>query len=435
MHREASQREFARALEVIPGGVNSPARAFRAVGGEPVFIARGEGATLTDIDGNNYLDYIGSWGPLILGHRHPEVVAAVNEALERGSTFGAPTVLETELATRIVDAVPGIELVRMVSSGTEAAMSTIRLMRGYTGRDVVIKFAGCYHGHVDALLVEAGSSATTLGIPSSPGIPVGCTRDTVVLPFNDVRAMREVFQSRGDQIAGVILEPVVGNMGLVPPAPGFLESLRELTHQAGALLAFDEVMTGFRLAYGGAQERLGLTPDLTVLGKIVGGGLPAAAYGGRADIMAKVAPSGPVFQAGTLAGNPLAMAAGAATLDVLRREQPYAALEDRSSRLADGLAEAASAAGIPHTVGRVGSMLTLFFSAEPVVDYRSALRCDTKRFAQFFWKLLERGVYWPCSQFEAAFVSAAHSEEDIERTIAAAREGLAEIAAEGPTTR
>lgn len=427
MHREASQREFARALEVIPGGVNSPARAFRAVGGEPVFIARGEGATLTDIDGNNYLDYIGSWGPLILGHRHPEVVAAVNEALERGSTFGAPTVLETELATRIVDAVPGIELVRMVSSGTEAAMSTIRLMRGYTGRDVVIKFAGCYHGHVDALLVEAGSSATTLGIPSSPGIPVGCTRDTVVLPFNDVRAMREVFQSRGDQIAGVILEPVVGNMGLVPPAPGFLESLRELTHQAGALLAFDEVMTGFRLAYGGAQERLGLTPDLTVLGKIVGGGLPAAAYGGRADIMAKVAPSGPVFQAGTLAGNPLAMAAGAATLDVLRREQPYAALEDRSSRLADGLAEAASAAGIPHTVGRVGSMLTLFFSAEPVVDYRSALRCDTKRFAQFFWKLLERGVYWPCSQFEAAFVSTAHTDADIDRTIAAARSALREI--------
>jgi glutamate-1-semialdehyde 2,1-aminomutase len=425
--RVRSREAFERAARLIPGGVNSPARAFGAVGGQPVFIARGEGARLYDLDGNDYLDYVGSWGPLILGHCHPRVVRAVEEALRKGASFGAPTELETQLAELIIDAMPSVEMVRMVSSGTEASMSAIRLARGFTGRDVIVKFAGCYHGHVDALLVAAGSSATTLGVPNSPGVPRGCTQDTLVLRYNDVSVLAEAFAAHGPRIAGVILEPVVGNMGLVPPAPEFLAELRRLTEQHGALLIYDEVMTGFRLAYGGAQALFQQTPDLTVLAKIVGGGLPVGAYGGRADVMSQVLPAGPVFQAGTLSGNPLAMAAGVATLLELRERPPYARLEALSARLADGLHQAATAAGVPHQVQRVGSMLTLFFTDRPVTDYDTAKTSDTAKFARFFWGMMDRGVYLPCSQFEAAFVSAAHTEADIDRTVAAAREALAAL--------
>lgn len=413
---------------MIPGGVNSPARAFGGVGGSPVFFARGTGAQLIDIDGNSYLDYIGSWGPLILGHCHPRVVQAITEAAAAGASFGAPTERETELAELIGRLVPSIEMVRMVSSGTEASMSAIRLARGFTGRDVIVKFAGCYHGHVDSLLVAAGSSATTLGVPSSPGVPQGCTRDTLVLRYNDVTALREAFGQRGDQIAGVILEPVVGNMGLVVPTPEFRAELRQLTHKHGALLIYDEVMTGFRLAPGGAQQLFGQRPDLTVFGKIVGGGLPVGAYGGRADVMKKIMPAGPVFQAGTLSGNPLAMAAGLATLHELSENPPYERLEALGARLAAGLADAARAAGVAHQVQRVGSMWTLFFTDRPVTDYDSAKTSDTARFGRFFWAMLERGVYLPCSQFEAAFLSAAHTERHVEQTITAARDALAEIA-------
>jgi glutamate-1-semialdehyde 2,1-aminomutase len=427
-HRR-SQEAFQRACRFIPGGVNSPARAFGAVGGQPPFIERGEGPYLFDIDGNRYLDYVGSWGPLILGHCHPRVVKAVEQALHRGASFGAPTELETQLAELIVQAVPSIEMVRMVSSGTEASMSAIRLARGFTGRDLIVKFAGCYHGHVDSLLVAAGSSATTHGVPNSPGVPRGCTADTLVLRYNDCATLAEAFKLQGDQIAGVILEPVVGNMGLVTPQAEFLTELRRLTSKHGALLIYDEVMTGFRLAYGGAQELYRQQPDLTVLGKIVGGGLPVAAYGGRAEIMRKVMPAGPVFQAGTLSGNPLAMAAGIATLTELRDHPPYAMLERLGQKLATGLQEAARAAGIPHQLARVGSMWTLFFTEQPVTDYDAAKKCDTARFARFFWAMLDRGIYLPCSQFEAAFISAAHTEEQIEQTIVAAREALAELSA------
>jgi glutamate-1-semialdehyde 2,1-aminomutase len=425
--RVRSQEAFRQACRVIPGGVNSPARAFGAVGGQPLFIARGEGPYLFDVDGNQYLDYVGSWGPLILGHAHPRVVQAVEEALRRGASFGAPTELETQLAETIIDAMPSIEMVRMVSSGTEASMSAIRLARGFTGRNVIIKFAGCYHGHVDSLLVQAGSSATTLGVPNSPGVPPGATADTLVLRFNDVEGLAEAFEAQGSRIAGVIVEPVVGNMGLVAPRPEFLAELRRLTHQHGALLIYDEVMTGFRLAYGGAQQLYLQKPDLTVLGKIVGGGLPVGAYGGRADVMKRIMPAGPVFQAGTLSGNPLAMAAGLVTLQELRDHPPYQRLEQTSRTLADGLDQAARAAGVPHHVARVGSMITLFFNPGPVTDYDGARRSDTARFGRFFWAMMDRGVYLPCSQFEAAFVSAAHTEQHIGQTIAAAREALAEI--------
>jgi glutamate-1-semialdehyde 2,1-aminomutase len=425
-NRQRSRDAFARACRVIPGGVNSPARAFGAVGGQPVFFARGDGPYLFDLDGNSYLDYIGSWGPLILGHCHPRVVQAVEEALHRGASFGAPTELETELAERIVQAVPSIEMVRMVSSGTEASMSAIRLARGYTGRDGIVKFAGCYHGHVDSLLVQAGSSATTLGVPNSPGVPSGCTADTFILHFNDVEGLARTFAAHGDRIAGVILEPVVGNMGLVAPRPEFLSDLRRLTLHHGALLIYDEVITGFRVALGGAQELYGQTPDLTVLGKIVGGGLPVGAYGGRADIMKKIMPAGPVFQAGTLSGNPLAMAAGLATLRELAEHPPYARLEQLGRRLADGLTQAAAAAGVAYRLARVGSMWTLFFNPGPVTDYETARRSDTARFARFFWAMLDRGVYLPCSQFEAAFLSAVHTEQHVEQTVAAARAALQE---------
>jgi glutamate-1-semialdehyde 2,1-aminomutase len=425
--RVRSREAFQRAGRVIPGGVNSPARAFGAVGGQPLFIARGEGPYLYDVDGNPYLDYVGSWGPLILGHAHPRVVRAVEEALHKGASFGAPTELETQLAELIVEAVPSIEMVRMVSSGTEASMSAIRLARGFTGRDVIVKFAGCYHGHVDSLLVQAGSSATTLGVPNSPGVPKGCTADTLALKFNDVQGLADAFRAHGDRIAGVILEPVVGNMGLVPPQPEFLAELRRLAEQHGALLIYDEVMTGFRLAFGGAQQLYHQMPDLTVLGKIVGGGLPVGAFGGRADVMKHVLPAGPVFQAGTLSGNPLAMAAGLATLQELSDHPPYARLEQLGRVLADGMDQAAAAAGVPHQLARVGSMWTLFFNAEPVTDYDGACKSDTARFGRFFWAMLDRGVYLPCSQFEAAFQSAAHTEQHVTQTIAAAREALAEI--------
>jgi glutamate-1-semialdehyde 2,1-aminomutase len=393
-------------------------------------MAKAEGPILEDVDGQRYVDYIGSWGPMILGHRHPEVVAAVERELNRGMSYGAPSPLEADLAERVIQAVPSIDQVRMTSSGTEAAMSAIRVARGFTGRDYIIKFAGCYHGHVDSLLVQAGSGAMTLGTPTSPGVPADLVRNTLVLRFNDFQQVRETFARMPGEIAGVMLEPVVGNMGLVPPEPGFLQTLRELTSKDGSLLIFDEVMTGFRLAYGGAQERFGITPDITALGKIIGGGMPVGAYGGRADVMAKVSPIGPVYQAGTLSGNPLAMASGIATLDQLRDKSVYDRLEKLSARLADGLGKAACDAGIPHTVPRVGSMMTLFFHPEPIRDYDGASQADTGRFARFFWKLIRRGIYWPCSQFEALFVSAAHTEELIDQTIAAAREALCEIAHE-----
>lgn len=428
MSREQSHRLFTRAKQVIPGGVNSPARAFGGVGGEPVLMKKGDGAYLWDVDGNKYIDYIGSWGPHILGHRHPAILDAVQRALEMGTSFGAPTELETELAELVVEAVPSIEMVRMVNSGTEASMSAVRVARGFTGRSKIVKFAGCYHGHVDALLVKAGSAATTLGVPSSPGVPHGATADTLVLEFNDLREVEAAFQRQGHEIAAVLLEPVVGNMGLVLPEPGFLEGLRSLCTQYGALLVFDEVMTGFRVAYGGVQERLGIKPDMTVLGKIIGGGMPVGAYGGRADVMKTVSPVGPVYQAGTLSGNPVAMSCGIATLRTLKTDNPYPRLEQLAQRLEQGLAQAAAEAGLPHTTARMGSMLTLFFNGARATNYTQAAASDTKRFARFFWGLLNRGVYFPCSQFEALFVSSAHSESDIDATIQAAREACRDAA-------
>jgi len=424
---EASHEAFLRANRVIPGGVNSPARAFGAVGGEPPFIARAEGAFLYDIDGHRYIDYIGSWGPMILGHAHPTVRQAISESLALGTSFGAPTVREVEIAEMVAQAVPSIEKVRFVSSGTEAAMSAVRIARGATGRDKIIKMTGHYHGHLDALLVQAGSAATTLGHPNSPGVTRGAVCDTLLCPFNDASAVADLLEQYRGEVAAVLLEPIAGNMGLVPPRPGYLEELRELTRVHGALLVFDEVMTGFRVAYGGAQELLGVTPDLTALGKIIGGGLPAAAYGAAAGIMDHVSPVGPVFQAGTLSGNPLAMAAGLATLRLLRDHPPYSYLETLSARLAEGLDRAAADAAIPHVVQRVGSMLTLFFHDGPVHNYDDARQCDTRMFARFFWEMLARGVYLPCSQFEAAFISAAHTEAEIDHTIQAAREAFAAI--------
>jgi glutamate-1-semialdehyde 2,1-aminomutase len=422
-----SHEAFVRACRVIPGGVNSPARAFGAVGGEPPFMARAQGAYLYDIDGHQYVDYIGSWGPMILGHGHPAVKAEVASALEGGSSFGAPTLREVEIAEAVVAAVPSLEKVRFVSSGTEATMSAIRVARGVTGRKKIVKMTGHYHGHVDALLVQAGSAATTLGTPNSPGVTPGATEDTVLCPFNDGAAVAEAFERFPGAIAAVLLEPVAGNMGLVPPRPGYLEQLRELTERHGAMLVFDEVMTGFRLALGGAQERYAIRPDMTALGKIIGGGLPAAAYGAAAAVMDFVSPAGPVYQAGTLSGNPLAMAAGLATVRTLRDDPPYDRLEALSARLEDGLRRAASDAKVPHVVQRVGSMLTLFFHDGPVHNYEEAKQSDTALFGRFFWEMLARGVYLPCSQFEAAFVSAAHTEADIDHTVAAATEALRAI--------
>ena len=419
-----SHDAFARANRVIPGGVNSPARAFGGVGGEPPFIARAQGAYLHDIDGHSYIDYVGSWGPMILGHAHPLVRTEVASALELGASFGAPTIREIDIAEMVAAAVPSIEKVRFVSSGTEASMSAVRLARGVTGRSKIIKMTGHYHGHVDALLVQAGSAATTLGTPNSPGVTQGSVDDTILCPFNDVQSVADVLTRLPGQVAAIILEPIAGNMGLVPPRSGYLSALRELTASDGCLLVFDEVMTGFRVAYGGAQQLFGITPDLTVLGKIIGGGLPAAAYGSSTAVMDRVSPAGPIYQAGTLSGNPLAMASGLATLRLLHDEPPYERLEALSARLADGLDRAATDAGIPHVVQRVGSMLTLFFHDGAVHDYTEACRSNTQLFARFFWEMLARGVYLPCSQFEAAFVSAAHTQSDIDQTIEAAREAL-----------
>jgi glutamate-1-semialdehyde 2,1-aminomutase len=432
MLHEKSHKAFERAKQLMPGGVNSPARAFGGVGGEPVFIDRAEGVYLFDVDGNRYIDLIGSWGPMILGHTHPAVVEAVQTALHRGTSFGAPTVAENELAELVVEAVPSIEKLRLVNSGTEATMSAIRLARGYTGRPLIVKFAGNYHGHVDSLLVAAGSSAATLGAPNSPGVTEGASRDTLILHYNDPEAIEDVFDEFGPQIAGVIVEPIVGNMGCVRGTTEFHAALREMTYKHGALLIFDEVMTGFRVAYGGAQSLLGIKPDLTTLGKIIGGGLPVGAYGGRAKIMDLVLPAGKVFQAGTLSGNPLATAAGIATLRILRDTAPYSQLEQLSARLAAGLESAARTAGIPAQIGRCGSMMTLFFNTHPVADWPTAARCDTHRYGRFFWSMLDRGVYLPCSQFEALFLSTAHTEADVDAVIAAANASLAECQNESP---
>lgn len=410
-----SEALFARAQQAIPGGVNSPVRAFRSVGGVPRFIARGEGSRLFDVDGNEYIDYVGSWGPLILGHRPAPVIEALREVLEIGTSFGAPTEREVDLAEEITAAVPSMERVRLVNSGTEATMSALRVARGFTGRDLTIKFEGCYHGHVDSLLVKAGSGMATLGIADTQGVPAAFAATTIALPYNSIAAVERAFSERGDQIAAVIVEPVVGNMGCVPPVPGFLESLRHLTARHGAVLIFDEVMTGFRLALGGAQARFGIKPDMTTVGKIVGGGLPLAAYGGRADIMSMVAPVGPIYQAGTLSGNPMAVAAGLAMLRYLKSHpEVYDVIERRTAQLT-----ANPPAGV--TVNRVGSMFTFFFTEKPVTDWDSAKLADAARFGKLFHWMLERGVYLAPSQFEAGFVSAAHSEEDIARTVLAMR--------------
>ncbi len=427
LDHQNSQREYARAKTLMPGGVNSAARAFGAVGGEPLVFERGEGAYLFDIDGNRYIDYIGSWGPMIFGHQWPRISEAVHSAVDRGTSFGAPTVAENELAELVIEAVPSVEMVRLVNSGTEATMSAIRLARGYTGRDVVIKFAGNYHGHVDSLLVSAGSAAATLAVPNSPGVTAGTSQDTMVLNYNDAQMLSDAFKTHGDRIAAVILEPVCGNMGCVTPTKEFLSALRSLTQDNGAVLIFDEVMCGFRVAHGGAQSLFGVSPDLTTLGKIVGGGLPMGVFGGKREIMQHVLPAGKVFQAGTLSGNPIATAAGIAMLRSLKETPPYERLEQLADRLAAGLSAAATEAGVEHCVNRVGSMLTLFFNPGPVTCWESASKCDTEMFSKYFWGLIERGIYMPCSQFEALFISNSHSDDDIEHTIKMAAETLKSI--------
>jgi glutamate-1-semialdehyde 2,1-aminomutase len=421
-----SDELFARASEIIPGGVNSPVRSWRAVGGSPVFIERGRGAHVTDVDGRSYLDFVGSWGPLILGHAHPEVVAAVTERVQRGTSFGAPTSGEVELARLVTDAMPSIEQVRLVSSGTEATMAALRLARAATGRQAIVKFTGCYHGHVDALLVRAGSGALTLGVPDSPGVPPSLAELTLLAEFNDPERVCELMRRRGAEIAAVIVEPVAGNMGVVAPEPGFLETLRRETTRAGVLLILDEVITGFRLAWGGAQARYGVAPDLTCLGKIVGGGMPLAAYGGRRDLMRLIAPAGPVYQAGTLSGNPVSVAAGLATLGALRRDtSAYDRLEALGARAEMGLRGALAAAGRRGCVNRVGSMLTLFLGVEQVRDFATASRADVDEFARFFHGMLAEGVYLPPSQFESVLLSLAHTESDVDRLVEAAHKVLA----------
>jgi len=416
---------FAKAQRVIPGGVNSPVRAFRGVGGTPFFVAKAEGCRITDVDGRTYIDFLGSWGPLILGHAAPALVEAVGEALRRGTSYGAPTPGEVELAEIISRAVPTMEMVRLVSSGTEAAMSAIRLARGATGRDAIIKFEGCYHGHADSLLVKAGSGGATFGVPDSLGVPAALAQLTITVPFNDLAAVEAVMAARGREVAAIIVEPVAGNMGVVPPAAGFLQGLRALCDAHGALLIFDEVITGFRVAYGGAQALYGVRPDLTCLGKIIGGGLPVGAYGGMRAIMERVAPLGGVYQAGTLSGNPLAVAAGIATLRTLEKPGVYSRLEESGASLELGLAGGAKSAGVPLTVNRVGSMLTAFFSDSPVTDYASAKRSDTARYGRFFHAMLDGGVFLAASQFEAAFVSLAHSPADLDEASAVARKAFA----------
>ncbi len=420
-----SERLFKAAQEVIPGGVNSPVRAWQAVGLSPRMIARGEGARVYDVDGNAYLDFVGSWGPLILGHAAPAVVAAVKEAASKGTSFGAPTPGEVELAKLLVDAVPGLQMVRLVNSGTEACMSALRLARGATGRSKVIKFDGCYHGHADSYLVAAGSGVLTQAIAGSPGVPQEIAALTLSLPYNDLEAVRQAVRRHPSEIAAIIVEPVAGNMGVVPPQPGFLGGLRQICDADGCLLIFDEVITGFRLAWGGAQALYGVTPDLTCLGKIMGGGLPVGAYGGRRDLLTQMAPTGPIYQAGTLSGNPVAVAAGLATLKALGQPGVYAALEEKGAWLARELAQAAAQCRVPVTINRVGSMLTVFFTPGPVTNLDNARKADPGRFRQFFQGMLKEGLYLPPSQFEALFVSLAHRQEDLEFTVAAAQKVLA----------
>ncbi len=423
-------RLWKRARAVVPGGVNSPVRSFKSVGGEPFFVDRGEGAWLVDTEGNRYVDYIMSWGPLLLGHAHPVIVAALQEQLGRGTSFGAPTEAEVEMAERLVRMVPGVEMVRLVNSGTEATMSALRVARGYTGRTRFLKFTGCYHGHADPFLVAAGSGVATLGLPNSPGVPEAAVRDTALLPFNDLDAVRDLFREGGDEFAAVILEPVMGNAGLIPPEPGFLEGLREITEAHGALLIFDEVMTGFRLARGGAQERFGVLPDLTTLGKVIGAGLPVGAFGGRREIMEEVAPVGPVYQAGTLSGNPLATAAGNAQLRWLEENDPYSELEAYGRRLVDGLLEALTAAEIPASGRAMGSMWGIFMHPGPVRSFEEAAEADTERFGRFHREMVRRGVFLAPSPFEAGFLSVMHGEEELEHTLEAAREA-AEVVGHG----
>ena len=411
---------FNRAKQIIPGGVNSPVRAFKSVGGDPLFIKKASGNRIFDEDGNSYIDYVGSWGPMILGHCHPQVVAAVKQCMENGSSFGAPTELEITLAQMVIDAVPSIEMVRMVSSGTEAAMSAIRVARGYTGRDKILKFSGCYHGHADALLVKAGSGAATFGVPDSPGVPADFAKHTLTAEYNSLDSVKKLIADNKDQVACIILEPVAGNMGTVPPRPGFLEGLRELCTNQGIILIFDEVMSGFRVAYGGAQQLYGVTPDMTTLGKIIGGGLPVGAFGGKRDIMEKLSPSGGIYQAGTLSGNPLAMTAGIETLKLLQQPGFYQQLEEKSAALSEGISQAAKAAGYPIYSARVGSMFCTFFTKAEVFDWPTASACDTQAFATYFKAMLNEGIYLAPSQFETAFMSISHSQAEIDATIAAA---------------
>ncbi|MCA2656796.1 glutamate-1-semialdehyde 2,1-aminomutase [Microcystis sp. M061S2] len=422
-----SKEIFTAAQKLMPGGVSSPVRAFKSVGGQPIVFESVKGAYIRDVDGNEYIDYVGTWGPAICGHAHPEVIAALHQALDKGTSFGAPCVQENILAEMVIDAVPSIEMVRFVNSGTEACMSVLRLMRAFTGRDKIIKFEGCYHGHADMFLVKAGSGVATLGLPDSPGVPKTTTNNTLTAPYNDLEAVKALFVENPDSIAGVILEPVVGNAGFIVPDAGFLEGLRELTKEYGALLMFDEVMTGFRIAYGGAQEKFGITPDLTTLGKVIGGGLPVGAYGGRADIMAMVAPAGPMYQAGTLSGNPLAMTAGIKTLELLQRPGTYEYLDKVTKSLTEGLLKVARDAGHSVSGGHISAMFGMFFTGTPVHNYEDAKKADVAKFGRFHRGMLERGVYLAPSQFEAGFTSLAHTEADIERTLAAAKEVLASL--------
>ncbi|HEU5141036.1 MAG TPA: glutamate-1-semialdehyde 2,1-aminomutase [Bacillales bacterium] len=423
---EKSQAAFEKAKKVMPGGVNSPARAFKSVDMDPLFIERGKGSHVYDIDGNEYIDYVLSFGPLILGHADEKVVEAINRTAEKGTSFGAPNEWETKLANLVVERVPSIDVVRMVNSGTEATMSAIRLARGYTGRDKIIKFEGCYHGHVNSLLIKAGSGVATLGLPDSPGVPSNLAEHTITVPYNDLASVHEAFNQYGDDIAGVIVEPVAGNMGVVPPQQGFLEGLRKITENHGSLLIFDEVMTGFRVDYGCAQEFFNITPDLTCLGKVIGGGLPVGAYGGKREIMAQIAPDGPIYQAGTLSGNPLAMAAGYETLSQLKPET-YQEFFEKAERLEKGLQEAALEYGIPHTINRAGSMLGFFFTDRDVINYETASGANLEHFKTYFHTMLEEGVSLPPSQFEGIFLSTKHSEEDLDQTVAAARKAFAKI--------
>jgi len=427
MEWKKSRRLYKRACELIPGGVNSPVRAFRAVGGNPIFIDRAKGSKIYDVDGNSYIDYVLSWGPLILGHSHPKVVNALKKAAEKGTSYGAPTPLEIELAESVLKVYPSMDKVRMVNSGTEATMSAIRVARGFTGRDKIIKFEGCYHGHADGLLVKAGSGATTFGVPDSPGVPKSYAKNTITLPFNDIAALHSVIKNEWKSVACVIIEPVVGNIGCVLPKPGFLESLRKLTKKFGIVLIFDEVMTGFRVAFGGAQAYYGITPDMTCLGKVIGGGLPVGAYGGKKEIMLMVSPEGPVYQAGTLSGNPLAMTAGIETLRILSKENTYNKLESTGALLEEGLTDAARKAGVKTRFYRAGTMFCTYFTNTDVIDYKTAKTSDTARFSRFFSAIIKKGVYIAPSQFEAGFISLAHTEKDIEKTVKAAYESLVEI--------